>query len=188
MRVLIVSENLTLIRNMREWYSRRINSGSLIIDHAVTTEDSKEYIERYDYDHIFHNGLYVIDAIERHQRGAEVWNIGSMNNEYQNGLDVNNKKSFSNIFNKRYLQSGVNIGGALGVVTVLVGIVTWAVTLRADVDVNSGEIGEIKSTVTEIKIDQKEMNKNVNELTTAFKYIYRDEIEKAKKITGVSND
>ncbi len=181
MRVLVVSENLTLIRNMREWYARRINSGSLVIDHATNTEMSKEYIERYDYDHIFHNGLYVIDAIERHQRGAEVWNIGNMNNEYQNGLDVNNKKSFSQIFNKKYLQSGVNIGGALAVVTVLVGMVTWAVTLRADVDDNIEDIGEIKTVVTEIKTDQKGISKELNELTTAFKYVYRDEIEKAKK-------
>jgi len=188
MRVLIVSENLTLIRNMREWYSRRINHGSLVIDHATTTEESKEYIERYDYDHIFHNGLYVIDAIERHQRGTEIWNIGNMNNEYQNVLDVNSKKSFSSIFNKKYLQSGVNIGGAFAVMTVLVGMVTWAVTLRADVDNDIKDMGEVKVIITEIKTDQKDISKELNELTTAFKYVYKDEIEKAKKITGVSND
>ena len=188
MRVLIVSENLTLIRNMREWYVRKIQSGFLIIDHAATTEDSKEYIEKYDYDHIFHNGLYIIDAIERHQRGAEIWNIGNMNNEYQNVLDVNDKKSFSHIFNKKYLQSGVNIGGALAVLTIVVGIITWTVTLRADVDNNVEEIGEIKTAVTEIKTDQKEISKELNELTTAFKYVYKDRIKEAKKITGVSND
>ena len=188
MRILIVSENKTLIRNMKEWFAVRIQSKNLIIDHAITKEESEGYIENNNYDHIFHNGLYIIAAIERYQSGTNVWNVGSTNNNYQNGINPNNKRSFSRIINKKYLQSGVNIGGALAILSIIVGIVTWTVTLRADVDHNVEEIGEINQTVTEIKMDQKGISKELNELTTAFKYVYKDKIEEAKKITGVSND
>ena len=126
------------------------------------------------YDKIFHNGIYIIDAIERLQQGAEVWNVGPTKNEYQNSINFDDKRSFSRIFNKKYLQSGVNIGSALAVLTVLIGLITWGVTLRADVDHNIGDITIIKETVTDIKTDQDEIHSDVKDLTAAFKYIFRD--------------
>jgi len=176
----VVSENLTLMRNMKKWFARRISRGDLIIDHVETKTESKKFMADYRYDHIFHNGMYIIDAIERYQSGTGVWNIGNVKNNYQNTINVDDRKSFSRIFNKKYLQSGVNIGGSLAIITVVVGMITWGVTLRADVDNNIDDIGEVKTTVVEIKKDQKISMKELNELTTAFKYVYKDQIEKAK--------
>jgi len=181
MRILIVSENEVLLRNFKEWFDRQIRGGSLIVDHAFDKKEATEFLKHNTYDKVFHNGIYIIDAVERYQQGSDIWNFGTMRNNYQNVINFDDKRSFSRIINKKYLQSGVNIGGAFAILSVLVGIITWGVNLRADVNVNEKDIGDIKETVSEIRVDQKEDSKNLNELKTAFEIVYKDEMEKARR-------
>lgn len=180
MRILVVSENLILMRNLREWFDRKIKSGHLIIDHVTSTKDAEPLLQSVAYDNVFHNGIYIIPAVERYQSGAGIWNFGQMNNNYQNTINVNDKKSFSRIINKKYLQNGVNIGSVFAILTIITAVITWGVSLRADVDDNIEDIGRISTAVTEIRVDQKVFSKDLNKLVVAFEYVYGDKIKEAE--------
>jgi len=88
--VLVVSENKVLLRNLFEWFRYRIDDHTLQIDHARNKEEAEAKMKENKYDKIFHNGIYIVDVIEKMQIGAEVWNFDHTNNKY-GAVDPNDK-------------------------------------------------------------------------------------------------
>jgi hypothetical protein len=187
-RVLVVSENEVLLRNLREYFSDRVNSGDLILDHAKTRDDSIAYLEKHSYEKIFHNGVFIFDIIERTQFGSEVYNYGKINNQYKiSEINPTDIKSFSGILYKKWFHLGVNIGGyvtkAVAVIA-LIGAASFAYSTRSDIDTNIGSINTLEGHV--LKIDksveglgngQKKIESEVKSLITIMKVVYGDKAE-----------
>ena len=109
-RVLVVSKNETLKRNMEEWFHPKVEAGKLQIDFADSREDAEVLMAGTNYDKIFHNGIYIIDAIERLQVGSDVYMFGKINNNLNNFIEnPHDKKKISRIFTKNYLKTVYNI-------------------------------------------------------------------------------
>jgi len=194
-KILVVSENDILMRNLYEWFSKKIEVGDLRIDHARSREEAEVMMAEGSYNKIFHNGIFIVDAVERLQVGSDVYNYGKTNNNLFNPIvNPHDKKSFSRIFSKKYFQTGVNIGGyitaGITVVTVIVALITFSVVLRNDVDINQHEIGEIKEKIDTIGNVQTEVKSNVDKLVTIFGVVYGDKLKVAidnKKIPTIGD-
>lgn len=190
-RVLIVSKNETLRRNIEEWFAVRIDNGTLVLDYAGDSDSAKSLLSENSYDKIFHNGIYIIPAIERLQVGADVYSFGKTNNNLSNFVEnPHDKKVFSKIFSKKYLKLGANIGGALGsivaIITGLVLFVAFGLYARSDIDTNTEAIGTVDKKVDnlEIKVDVVDDKVDVvddiaKENNTILRLVYSKEIETA---------
>ena len=183
MRVLIVSENMVLMRNLKEWFSNKIERGDLILDHAASKDEAEKLMDKNNYDKIFHNGIFIIDSIERLQAGSEVWYYGNPNNTiYKNTIkDISNRKYVSRAFKGKIFQISANIGGIISVITILAYLITFVVTVKADVDTNKKDIIDIKSVVKTIDEQQKDLNINMDKIITAFKIVYGEKIDEVFK-------
>lgn len=185
-RVLVISKNETLKRNMEEWFAPRIDNGTLTIDYAGDRESAEDMMSDTSYDRIFHNGIYIIDAIERLQVGSDVYLFGKTNNNLNNFIEnPHDKKVFSNIFSKKYLKLGANIGGALGsvvaIITGLVLFVAFGLYARSDIDTNTTAIGVVDKKVDDLQV---EVNKNGDiseENNVILKLVYGKEIDLPKE-------
>ena len=196
-RVLVISKNETLKRNMEEWFAPRIDNGTLTIDYAGDRESAEDMMSDTSYDRIFHNGIYIIDAIERLQVGSDVYLFGKTNNNLNNFIEnPHDKKVFSNIFSKKYLKLGANIGGALGsvvaIITGLVLFVAFGLYARSDIDTNTTAIGVVDKKVDDLQV---EVNKNGDiseENNVILKLVYGKEIdlpkENSKSTIGDNDD
>jgi hypothetical protein len=187
-RVLIVTENDVLIRNMREYFVSHIENGSLILDHAKEQETAEKYLGEYSYDKIFHNGIFIFPIIEKLQAGAQVYNYGKTNNDYYvSPMDPNDMKSFSKIFDKKWFRLGVNIGGyvtAIIAFVIFVGsLASFGYMVNGKADINSVQIEEVKIDVAEIKEDvgdvkdiQGKVKEDVGDLITIMSVVYGDKV------------
>jgi len=81
MRVLVVSENESLISNINEWFKSKINNGDLVVDYVKTKDEAVGLLRTVPYDKIFQNGVYIIDAIEEYQSGVDVIQEGIWKNK-----------------------------------------------------------------------------------------------------------
>jgi len=197
-RVLVISKNETLKRNMDEWFHPRTESGKLLIDFANSAEEAEEKLSETNYDKIFHNGIYVIPAIERLQVGADVYSFGKTNNNLNNFIEnPHDKKVFSKIFSKKYLKLGVNIGGALGsvvaIVTGLVLFVGFGLYARTDIDANTAAVEHVETKVDNLEEKVDEIDDVAKENNTILRLVYDKEIgaalpEKNNKSTIGDND
>lgn len=188
-RVLVVSKNETLKRNMEEWFHVKVESGRYVIDFASSREDAEELMSEVNYDKIFHNGIYVIDAIERLQVGSDVYMFGKTNNNLSNYVEnPHDKKKISKIFSKNYLKIMYNIGGLLGsAITIVIGLVLFIafnMGARADININTESTIENKQEIREVKEEVNRIGDISEENNTILKIVYSDEIKKAlpKKI------
>ena len=102
LKILVVSENKVLVRNLFEWYRNRLDNGSLVIDHAHNKDEAEAKMKEEKYDKIFHNGLYIIDSIEKLQFGADVWKMDGTNNKYGNVINTNDKKRLKKIISGKH--------------------------------------------------------------------------------------
>jgi hypothetical protein len=180
--VLIVSKNQTLKRNVDEWFFSKIEAGKLKIDFSDSRKSAEEMMSSMSYDKIFHNGIYVIDAIERLQVGVDVYAFGKTNNNLNNYIEnPHDKKVFSKIFSKKYLKLGVNIGGALGsvvaIVTGLVLFVAFGLYARSDIDINTEAIVKVDKKVDNLELKIDVVDDVSKENNTILKLIYGKEIE-----------
>jgi hypothetical protein len=183
---------------MEEWFAARIDNGSLTIDYAGDRESAEDMMSDKSYDRIFHNGIYIIDAIERLQVGTDVYLFGKTNNNLNNFIEnPHDKKLFSKIFSKKYLKLGVNIGGALGsvvaIVTGLVLFVAFGLYARSDIDVNTTAIGEVDKKVDNLEIKVDVVDDVAKENNTILRLVYGKELgtalpEKNNKSTIGDND
>ncbi len=192
-RVLVISKNETLKRNMEEWFAPRIDNGSLIIDYAGDRESAEDMMSSASYDRIFHNGIYIIDAIERLQVGSDVYMFGKTNNNLNNFIEnPHDKKVFSKIFSKKYLKLGVNIGGTLGsivaVITGLVLFIAFELDSRSDININTKAIGIVDKKVDnlEVKVDDNGIISRENNII--LKIVYGTELEKLKNNKSTIGD
>ncbi len=187
-RILIVSDNEVLMRNIYEWFNTKIDDGDIVIDHAKSREEAETLLEGNTYEKIFHNGIYIIDAVERLQTGSEVFHYGGGFNNKFNNIDINphDKKTFLKIFTKKYFQVGVNIGGYLLTIASLAGLVisaiAFSVMLRDDVDENMGHIVAIEKKIGSVQVAVDDNSKNVDKLVTIFGIVY------GEKVLSVIND
>lgn len=182
-RVLVVSKNEILKKNIEKWYSARMKDGSLIVDYAGSNESANKMMSINSYDEIFHNGIYIIPAIERLQSGANVHGFGKTNNNYNNFIEnSHDKKGFSKVFSKKYLKLGVNIGGALGsVVAIITGlalVIAFGLYIRTDVDVNTEGIGRVNKKVDNLEVKVDENGVVSRENNVILKIVYGEELEK----------
>lgn len=190
--VLIVSKNQTLKRNVDEWFFSKIEAGKLKIDFSDSRKSAEEMMSSMSYDKIFHNGIYVIDAIERLQVGADVYAFGKTNNNLNNYIEnPHDKKVFSKIFSRKYLKLGVNIGGALGsvvaIITGLVLFVAFGLYARSDIDINTEAIVKVDGKVDnlEVKVDENGVVSRENNII--LKIIYNKEIEMANNKSTIGD-
>lgn len=185
-RVLVISKNETLRRNMEEWFAARIDNGSLVIDYAGDRESAEDMMSETSYNRIFHNGIYIIDAIERLQVGSDVYMFGKTNNNLNNFVEnPHDKKVFSKIFSKKYLKLGVNIGGTLGsivaIITGLVMFIAFELSARADINVNTKGISVVDKKVDNLEVKVNENGIVSRENNVILKIVYGKELEKIQK-------
>jgi len=164
-RVLIVSNNASLVINIKEWFARDIESGKLELDIAKDREVAEDKLRHKSYDKIFHNGVFIIDAIEKYQSNVDVIHYGnSKNNIYSKNVEPNNKKQLKEVF-KRPLYLGVNMKGIMSAIIALITFVytiaVFANTLRIDVTRNSEKIINIERLITS---GMSEINKKIDNL------------------------
>ncbi|MHA1952331.1 MAG: hypothetical protein ACW96U_00075 [Candidatus Heimdallarchaeaceae archaeon] len=188
-RILIVSKNETLKRNIEEWFRNKIENKTIVLDYTNSREDAESLMAVNNYDKIFHNGIYIIDAIENLQVGSEVFQYGRTNNNLCNVIpNIHNKKVFSKIFSKKYLNLGVNIGGFLGSVMAiligLVGFISFMFFVRADVNINMAhieenteEIKEVKRDVKDVRVELGVVGRDANDALLILQTVYGDKLK-----------
>ena len=183
-RVLVISKNETLKRNMEEWFHAKVEAGRIVIDFANSRDDAEELMSTVNYNKIFHNGIYVIDAIERLQVGSDVYMFGKTNNSLNNYVEnPHDKKVFSKIFSKNYLKTMYNIGGLAGsAITIVIAVITFIVfqmDSRASINNNTISTIENKQEIREVKKEVDRVGDVAEENNTILKIVYSDEIKKA---------
>ena len=183
-RVLVASKNETLKRNMEEWFIQSINAGKLVIDFASSIADAEELLSNFNYDKVFHNGIYIIPAIEQLQAGTDVYMVGKTNNNFGNRIEnINNKKLFSQVFTKKYLKMGANIGAVVGsVITalILVGtVIAFSVYARSDIDTNATSINQNTAAIEEVKVEVDKVGDVAKENNTILRIVYGSELNKS---------
>ncbi len=181
-RVLVISKNETLKRNMEEWFRTKIETGKLMIDFASSRDDAEKFMSAVDYDKIFHNGIYVIPAIERLQAGSDVYMFGKTNNNLNNYVEnPHDKKKISRIFDRKYLKTMYNIGGLLGsVITIVIALVIFIafnIDTRAETRNNTKSTKENKQEIREVKKEVNRVGDISEENNIILKIVYGDEIE-----------
>ena len=179
-RVLVISKNETLKRNMDEWFHVKTESGKLKIDFAGSREDAEELMSSVNYNKIFHNGIYVIDAIERLQVGSDVYMFGKTNNNFNDFVEnPHDKKKISKIFSKNYLKSVYNIGGLLGsAITIVLAVVTFIifqVNSNAAIGANAITSSENKQEIREVKKEVDRVGDVAEENNIILKIVHRKE-------------
>lgn len=206
-RVLVVSKNETLKRNMEEWFHQKVEAGRLYIDFAGSRDEAEHLMSTVNYDKIFHNGIYVIDAIERLQVGADVYLFGKTNNNLDNYVEnPHDRKKISRIFSKNYLKTVYNIGGLAGsaitILIALIAFIAFGLDARGDIDYNATVgldnkkgIEKVDSKVEEVKKEVDRVGDVAEENNTILRFVYKDEINKAlpkknenKSTIGDNND
>lgn len=183
-RVLVVSKNETLRRNMEEWFHAKVEAGRLAIDFASSRDEAEDLMSSINYDKIFHNGIYVIDAIERLQVGADVYLFGKTNNNLDNYVEnPHDKKKISKIFSKNYLKSVYNIGGLAGsaitIVLALVAFIAFGLDARGDIDINAKASVENKEAIEKLGDEVDRVGDVAEENNVILRFVYRDKVNEA---------
>jgi hypothetical protein len=169
---------------MEEWFHAKVESGRLSIDFAESREHAEELMSQVNYDKIFHNGIYVIDAIERLQVGADVYLFGKTNNNLDNYLEnPHDRKKISKIFSKNYLKMMYNIGGLAGsaitIVIAVIAFIAYGLEARNDIDTNT-EIGlENKRGIENLEKEVDKVGDVAEENNTILRFVYKDKVNEA---------
>jgi len=160
MRVLVVSINDELVKNIKTWFRKDIDSGSLTIHHAKNKDIAREFLSNNSYDVIFHNSINIISEIEEMQKGARTVHIDKTSNDiYSNTVDPGSRGSVSkSIFG---IEPRISVSTLITIIILFVSVIATAVNLIGGVQANAKEITRIEK-----KFDRsgEEINKRFDKL------------------------
>ena len=180
--VLVVSENKVLLRNLFEWFRYRIDDHTLQIDHARNKEEAEAKMKENKYDKIFHNGIYIVDVIEKMQIGAEVWNFDHTNNKY-GSVDVNDKNVIKRIMRNQKDKINLTHWYVGLLVLIAMGFMFWSWQMNETIGENKVNIIDLQTSTIHLQattdstiVSQAKVAKVLDALI-----IKVDEINKVKK-------
>jgi len=173
MRYLIVSNDECFKKNMRAWYKKDIDEGVMIMDFASTRKEADELLKENSYNHIFHNGAFIVDLIEKYQKDANVIHQGETKNHIYNETIIGDKKvEIDKKTAKKPLYLRVNMGTLIVALSTMVAFVVFITVLNFRAVDNTNHISSNAELIKDIDRKVSVVEDNVRDIKTYMKLYF----------------